>query len=207
MDSENENKVNNILFVDNDSAVNIALQELLAKKKNNDRHFFNVTLKKNAKEALEELKKNKTDLIIMEIALPMISGYYLIDAIHKHFPNTSIIIYTRLKRPQDLAKMASKKVSNIILKELVDIKQLINEISDQKKVENIDETVLRLNDQIKALMGTGIKQIQKLTQCPRCHLIVPPDSQFCHNCGQKITRKPSKKLIQITPNKKGKETK
>lgn len=106
------------------------------------------------------------------------------------------MIYTRIKNPQDLAKMASSGVNNIFLKDLMKKEDLMEIIRKKETAGNIDETVMELNSQIKAL-HEGERQLElKLTQCPNCHMILAPDAHFCNNCGQKIFRKSKKLLVK-----------
>ncbi len=196
---------NNILFVDNDSDVSTTLHEIITKQKK-ESSGTKIFLAKDAKEAMSELGKSKIDLIVLEIVLPVISGYHLITQIRKQHPGIPIFIYSRLKKPQDLAKMAASGASNIFLKALINLEQLMKAIQNIENLKSSDETIVELNEQIKALMDEEGGHIKTLTQCPNCNLIIPPDSHFCNNCGQQIIKKSERKLMQ-TESKIGPETK
>ena len=189
--------VSNVLFVDNDMEIQSSIEMMKHEKKNANLNFI---VAKNAKEGLEKLASEQIDLVILEIVLPMISGYFLINEIKKKYANLPIIIYTRLKKSQDLAKMAASGALNIYLKELIEIEQLIEKIKNEGVAESIDKTVIKLNEQIKALVDAESSHIEKMTQCSKCSLMIPPDSHFCNNCGQRVQKKAEKKLIQKTSN-------
>jgi DNA-binding NarL/FixJ family response regulator len=197
-----DDRLNNILFVDNDAALMSDLKDWIKKSEIESKYNLSFTFVDDAKNALKKLSEMNINLVILEIALPLISGYHLAKAIREKNKDMPIIIYTRLKNPQDLAKMASLKVNNIFLKELMRGEDLIEIIRKKQTAENIDEIVMELNSQIKVLHESGSKQELKLIQCPQCHLILAPDSHFCNNCGQKIFRK--KKRI-LAESEKGEE--
>jgi DNA-binding NarL/FixJ family response regulator len=194
-----DEKVTNVLIIDNDKSTITDLQEWIKKSEIESKYQLSFIYAKNAAEAMKKLDEMEINLVVLEIALPMISGYYLINAIRKEHKDLTVIIYTKLKNPQDLAKMASSNVDNIFLKELMSIQDLVEIIRKKETVGNIDQIVIELNSQIKALHGAEAKQELKLIQCPNCHLIIAPDSHFCNNCGQKIFKKPIK-ILKKAPN-------
>jgi len=200
-------KANNVLFVDNDKSLVADLQDWIEKSETESKHNLSFSYAQDAKEALKKISELQIHLIVLEIALPVISGYYLINTIRKENKDIPIIIYTKLKNPQDLAKMASANVNNIFLKELMSPQDLIEIIKKKETTGNIDQIVMELNSQIKALHSGTTQAELKLIQCPRCHLIIAPDSHFCNNCGQKIFRKTKKNLEQKPKEQKPKENK
>lgn len=193
-------KVKNILFVDGDQSLIMDMKEWISNSEIETKYGLRFNYAKNAQEALKKLSEMQIDLVILEIALPLVSGYHLIKAIRAAKPDLHIIIYTRLKNSQDLAKMADTKVNNIFLKELMNFQDLIEIIRSKESAENMDVLVMELKSQIKALHEPGGSSDLKLMQCPRCNLIIAPDSHFCNNCGQKIFRK-TKKLLKESPKK------
>jgi CheY-like chemotaxis protein len=194
-------RIINVLFVDNDSSLVEDLGDYIKKSEIERQYGLSFTFVRDAKSAMRKLTEININLIVLEIVLPLVSGYHLINAIREIDKSIPIIIYTRIKNPQDLAKMASSKVNNIFLKELMKKEDLIEIIRKKETVGNIDATVMELNSQIKAL-HEGERQMElKLTQCPNCHMILAPEAHFCNNCGQKIFRK-SKKLLAKTENDK-----
>lgn len=202
-----DDRISNILFVDNDHSLVEDLQDLIRKSEIEKLYGLSFTFVEDAKTALKKMTELNINLIVVEIVLPLISGYHLINAIRSKNKQIPIIIYTKIKNPQDLAKMASSNVNNIFLKELVKKEDLIEIIRKKETAENIDQTVMELNSQIKAL-HKGERQLElKLTQCPNCGMILAPDAHFCNNCGQKIFRKSKKLLVKKSDEKEIPETK
>lgn len=194
MDTTQTNDTRNILFVDSDKSLSTDLSDWIEKMEIENKYGLTFAFVDDAKSAMKRLGTTKIDLVVLEIALPIVSGYYLINAIKKEYPTIEIIIYTRLRSPQDLARMASCNVENIFLKELMHTEDLVDIIRNKETSGNIDEIVMELKSQIKTLHAEGAPKEDKLIQCQHCHLIIAPNSHFCNNCGQKIQRKPKKIL-------------
>jgi len=190
-----ENITRNIIFVDNDKSLSNDLRDWIEKMEIEAKYGLSFHFVNDAKNTLKKLAETNIDLVVLEITLPIVSGYYLIKTIRKEYPDTEIVIYTRLKNPQDLAKMASLNVNNIFLKELMKTEDLIEIIRKKGVSGNIEEIVMELKSQIKALHTEGSSKEEKLIQCQHCHLIIAPDSHFCNNCGQKIQKK-TKKILK-----------
>ena len=180
-------KQKNILYVDSDKELIHDLRDYLEHHEIKEKYGLNFAFANTTKEALKKIAEQKIDLVVLEIILPVINGYYLLNALQKEKNKIPAIIYTRLKGPQDLAKMASSGVDNIFLKQLLKMEDLIQMIigHEDHKVE-LDKVLLELQSQIKSLSDTEAQFSLKVVQCPRCHIILAQDSHFCNNCGQKI---------------------
>ncbi len=180
-------KQKNILYVDSDKELVNNLQDHLEHHEIDAKFNLNFIFASSAKDALKKMAEMKIDLVVMEIVLPIVNGYYLINAIKKVNKELPIIIYTRLRGPQDLAKMAASDVDNIFLKQLMKMEDLVQIIvgHGNAKVE-LDKVLLELQSQVKSLSDTETQTHLKVITCPRCHMILTRDSKFCNNCGQKI---------------------
>lgn len=196
-----DQKKKNILFVDSNTNLVNNLTEWIKKSEIESKYNLGFYFAMETKEALKKLNELEINLVVLEIILPVISGYHLIKAIQKEKKGIPIIIYSNLKNPQDLAKMASAGVNNIFLKDLMSMEDLIEIIRKKESAENIDQVVMELNSQIKSLHSGQTHQDLKLIQCPGCHLILAPDSHFCNNCGQQIFKKSKKILAEPTDKK------
>lgn len=199
-------KQRNILLVDNDKELLRNLQDHLAHHEIKEKFGLNFIFVNNVKQAIKKIAEMKIDLIILEIILPVINGYYLLKALEKEKNKIPVIIYTRLKGPQDLAKMAASGVDNIFIKQLMKMEDLIQIIisHEDNKVE-LDKVLIELQSQIKSISDSESQVELKVVQCPRCHMILARNSLFCNNCGQKIVQAPAKKLQvqEEVPNNEG----
>jgi len=182
-----DQKQRNVLYVDSDKELIHDLRDYLEHHEIKEKYGLNFVFANTAKEALKKIAEQKIDLVVLEIILPVINGYYLLKALEKEKNKIPVIIYTRLKGPQDLAKMASSGVDNIFLKQLLKMEDLVQMIigHEDHKVE-LDKVLLELQSQIKSLSDTEARSSLKVVQCPRCNMILAQDSHFCNNCGQKI---------------------
>ncbi|MBN2096825.1 response regulator [Candidatus Peregrinibacteria bacterium] len=182
-------KQQTVLFIDSDKEMIHDLKDYLDHHEIKEKYGFDFVFAQNAKEALKKLAEQKIDLVVIEIVLPVVNGYYVLNTLKKEYAQIPVVIYSRLKGPQDLAKMASYKVDNIFLKQLMKMEDLVQMIVSRAdhKVE-LDKVLLELQSQMKSLASTEAESALKVIQCPRCHMILPRESHFCNNCGQKIFR-------------------
>jgi len=185
----------NILMVDNDRELARNMQDYLDHHEIKGKYGLNFIFVPNVKQALKKIAEMKIDLIILEIILPVINGYYFLNALKREKTKIPVVIYTRLKGPQDLVKMASADVDNIFIKQLMKMEDLVQIIISHKdqKVE-LDKVLAELQSQIKSLSESEAQSALKVIQCPRCHMILTRNSHFCNNCGQKIAQIPTKSL-------------
>ncbi len=193
-------KQRNILYVDNDKELVNNLQDHLEHHEIDAKYNLNFVFAANAKEALKKMAEMKIDLVVLEILLPVVNGYYLINALKKENKELPIIIYTRLRGPQDLAKMAASEVDNIFLKQLMKMEDLVHIIvgHEDTKVE-LDKVLIELQSQVKSLSDTEVQTQLKIITCPRCHMILTRDSKFCNNCGQKVFKVSKRIQAKVVP--------
>ncbi|MBU1017963.1 response regulator [Patescibacteria group bacterium] len=201
-------KQRTVLLVDSDKELVHDLKDYLDHHEIKEKHGLDFVFAQNAKEALKKLAEQKIDLVILEVILPVINGYYVLNNLKKDYAQIPVIIYSRLKSPQDLAKMASYKVDNIFLKQLMKMEDLIQMIVShtENKVE-LDKVLSELQSQIKSLSSAETESNLKVIQCPRCNMILPRKSHFCNNCGQKIFKATKQVGMKKSPVKKQAEPK
>ncbi|QQR83191.1 response regulator [Candidatus Peregrinibacteria bacterium] len=179
----------NILLIDNDKDIVHGIEEYIKTHELKEKQGVNVEQVSNAKEALKKISEKEFNLIVLEIILPLVNGYYLLEAFKTLAPTMPVVVYSRLKGAEDLAKLSTYKVQNIFLKQLTRFDELIEAIVNQKDdPRNLDELVLELKNKLKVITNLENQVRSKITQCPKCHLVISPNSHFCNNCGQKIAK-------------------
>jgi CheY-like chemotaxis protein len=189
-----------ILFVENENGTVQEIKNILKNTGIEKKSDVSFVFAENSHEALKKLATMKTDIVITEIILPIINGYNLVKTIKKNYKEIPVIIYTNLKSPQDLSKMAALNADNIFLKTLMKTEDLVDIVVKKGKLKgDLDQIVNELNSQIKALSGKEGQSQIKMVQCPHCNMILAPDSHFCNNCGQRIFRE--RKQLQLKTEK------
>jgi CheY-like chemotaxis protein len=180
-------KQRNILVVESDKELVRSMKDYVDHHEIEAKFDLKFIFVGNSKEALRRMADHEIDLVVLEILLPIVNGYYLLKEIKSHQRQIPVIVYTRLKGPQDLARLAALKVDNIFIKQLMKMEDLVQVIISygDTKVE-LDKVLLELQSQIKSISDSETQAQLKVIQCPRCHMILNRDSYFCNNCGQKI---------------------
>ena len=130
-DSLNYSKIEGkkILIVEDNSITKVITQKLIEK------HKGITTIASTGKEALEECKNNKFDLIIMDINLPDINGDEVSVEIRKFDLKTPIIAFTAI-HGEDCVKHISSKGMNAYITKPVDITMFYEKIIDLLSVKN-----------------------------------------------------------------------
>lgn len=77
-----------ILIIDDDSTICDLLKEILTF------HGYEIEIGKNGHEALECLTRTSFDIVLLDIGLPDISGFEIMDQIHRKSPDTLVIMIT-----------------------------------------------------------------------------------------------------------------
>ena len=94
------NSVPNILIVDDSSTNNLLLESALK------RHNFKIITAVNGEEALAVLSKKSIDLVLLDIMMPGLSGYDVLEEMSKNTKMTSIpvIVVTAGNQIEDWEK-------------------------------------------------------------------------------------------------------
>lgn len=100
MENKEQNKLGNILIVEDDTFMGGLLQRKFVQE---NYEILNAT---NTESALEILKKNKIDLILLDIILPGTDGITFLSSIKKDpvFKNIPVIITSNLGQPEEIEK-------------------------------------------------------------------------------------------------------
>ena len=203
MDKINTNQIQkNILVVDDDRELVHDLKDYADHHDLKEKNGLNFVFAKSCKEALKKIVEQKIDLIVLEVILPVVNGYYLLNALKKEGTKIPVMVYTRLKGPQDLAKLTSYDVDNIFLKQLMKMEDLVQIIISHESGDKaeLDKVLLELQSQMKSLSDNETQSSLRVMECPKCHMILPQGSHFCNNCGQKIFKSSKKVPIKKVAN-------
>lgn len=120
-----KNKSIGILIIEDDETVRINLEAYLQDE------GFDVISSSSGEDALEQLKKRKVDVAIIDMRLPNMDGNILILEINKLFPETKFIIHTGsmgYRLPESLINLG-----------------ISNEYVFKKPIKNMYELVLAIN--------------------------------------------------------------
>lgn len=134
-----ERYINRILIVDDDLQQRNSLMELIAD--------MDVIMKavSSGKEALEELKRNNFDCIVLDLGLKDTDGYELIRRVKESYPQIRIFVYTGRDLSGKEENFLNKYARTIIIKDQHSPTRLKNELSlflnETELVQNLVNTV------------------------------------------------------------------
>jgi putative two-component system response regulator len=153
----------NILIVDDEKTVRRSLNRCLTLR------GFTCTEAGNAAEAIESLKNNPADLVILDIMMPGTSGSELLPKLKKSFPDTAVVMATAVVEPDTIVNCMKNGAHDYITKPF-DVDQLLNNIQtvlDKRSLElNMKERshVLegKVQEQAKELQTLFIDAVESL---------------------------------------------
>jgi two-component system chemotaxis response regulator CheY len=101
-----------VLIVDDDTAIRTLLKRSL-------QHLgLKVFEASNGRSAIEYLKKNKPDLVCLDLVLPELSGFEILAFIrrHRHFDTLPVLVVSARPLPEDQAQAREHGASAYLIK-------------------------------------------------------------------------------------------
>ena len=105
----------------------------------------------NGEELLEEMKKKKVDVILLDLQMPKMDGFEATERIHKKYPETKIIILTTHNEESFIHHLLKKGAHGFILKDQ-DIETIIDAIYSVK------ENGYYFNDKVSRALVKGLME-------------------------------------------------
>ena len=94
-----------ILIVEDDYAIQEMLQARLAME------GYSLSLARDGQEAMERLETTIPSIILLDLGLPHMNGYALLEALEKQRPDLSLPVIIMTADPQEPARLAQKPVT------------------------------------------------------------------------------------------------
>ncbi len=117
-------KKNRILFVEDEKDLRETLQEALQNNK------FEVQIAVNGEDALELLKNNNYDLIILDIILPRKNGLEVLEEFKKDNKDVPVILLTNLSSSKNIQKALELGVRNYLVKSEYGLSEIVEKVKE-----------------------------------------------------------------------------
>ncbi|MDP3974784.1 MAG: response regulator [Candidatus Jorgensenbacteria bacterium] len=113
-----------ILLVEDEPLLGNLLKQRLEKE------GFEIVLARDGEEALARLRETKPDLILLDIILPKISGFELLETLQAdpQFERAPVIIISNLGQESDVARGTSLGAIQYFVKAKVSIEELVEHV-------------------------------------------------------------------------------
>jgi putative two-component system response regulator len=115
----------------------------------------------NADEAIDQLQKESTDLVILDIMMPGKSGKELLPLIKKSFPDTAVVMATAVVEPDTIVNCMKNGAHDYITKPF-DINQLTNNIKTVLEKRNLELILKEKSQNMEGKLEEQSKELQKL---------------------------------------------
>lgn len=114
-----------ILLVDDDQFITVAYKDGL------ERAGYDVVIAHNGEEALDILKVNKPNIILLDLIMPKMNGFELLQALKEdgELKNIPVLVLTNLSQESDEAEARTYGIVDFMVKADISLKDLINRLS------------------------------------------------------------------------------
>jgi len=145
----------NILIVDDEKTVRRSLNRCLTLR------GFSCAEAGNANEALQSLKNNPADLVILDIMMPGTSGSELLPHLKKSFPDTAVVMATAVVEPDTIVRCMKNGAHDYITKPF-DVDQLVSNINMVLEKRRLELNLREKRQVLEGKVEEQAKELQKL---------------------------------------------
>jgi DNA-binding response OmpR family regulator len=118
-----ENSGKKILIVEDDKPI-LKAMELKLKSSG-----FDVTTAEDGQIALDHLKDNKADLILLDIVMPVVDGFGVLKELNNGGDKTPVIILSNLGQKEDIDKAKKLGAKDYFVKSDIDLNEIVDKVA------------------------------------------------------------------------------
>jgi DNA-binding response OmpR family regulator len=111
-----------VLIVEDDSF----LQGLMANKL--EKSGFDTTVANNGEKAVTELKTQPFDIVLLDLMLPDISGFDILESLKENARKIPVIVFSNLSDDKDIKKAMSLGAREYLIKSNFTLEELIEKV-------------------------------------------------------------------------------
>lgn len=91
---------------------------------------FKILVMPNGKEGLAALKKERPDLVLLDLIMPIMTGFEVLEAVKKDkkLSNIPILVMSNLGQEEDIARAKSLGAVDFLIKSNLSIKEVVEKI-------------------------------------------------------------------------------
>jgi DNA-binding response OmpR family regulator len=125
-----------ILVAEDDKAYANVYQLKLAKE------GYEVKIASDGEEALSACRKRKPDLIILDLLLPIMDGFEVLEALRKNkrLKNLKVLVLSSLSQPEDMIKVRRLGALDYLVKSNITIQEIVDKIREYLDHKNIKKS-------------------------------------------------------------------
>lgn len=96
---------------------------------------FKVLVANDGQVALDLLKKEKVDLILLDLVMPKIGGFEFLEKMNELKNKTPVFVTSNLGQKEDLERARKYGIKNYFIKSDVNINEIISEVKKYLKIK------------------------------------------------------------------------
>jgi len=113
-----------ILIIDDEPAI----ANILSLKLN--KNGFQVKTAKNGREGLEEMEKDKFDLILLDLVMPEMDGFQVAERLKAKNSKTPVIVISNLGQEEDINRVGMLGVKEYFIKTNTPVSKIVDRIKE-----------------------------------------------------------------------------
>lgn len=150
---------------------------------------FMVEVAVDGEEALKKIRQNKPDLLLLDLVMPKLNGFDVLEEMGKdpELKKIPVIVLSNLGQSEDIQRTRDLGAKDYLVKANFSINEVVAKIRGfLEKYANKPMAASapiakptakpKVDAVVKALPG----------KCPHCRHTIPKDAKFCPYCGEKI---------------------
>jgi len=141
-----ENKPIKVLLIEDDSVVAQLIKEMLDK---HSKGSLNVYWEDNLRKGIDYLKKNNSNVVLLDLSLPDSKGLNTLSAVHREAPYTPIVILTGLDDTALAVRSLQHGAQDYLIKSEVTPNLLIRAIQYAIERSRIEEALAKSRDELE----------------------------------------------------------
>jgi DNA-binding response OmpR family regulator len=84
----------------------------------------------NGQEGIEEIRKNPYDLILLDIMMPEVDGWEVLEYLSKHSIKTRVVITSNLSQEEDISRAKNFGVVDFVVKSNTTLSSIVEKITE-----------------------------------------------------------------------------
>lgn len=115
----------NLLVVEDEAVLAQALHFKFTKE------GYAVLVAKNGEEAMQILRSKPIDYVILDLIMPVMNGFEVIEAIQKEKINVPLLVLSNLGQKEDIEKISALGVTDYFIKANTPISELVTIVNEK----------------------------------------------------------------------------
>lgn len=94
---------------------------------------YDVEIADDGQQALDKMAKNKYDLVMLDLMMPMVDGFEVLEKLKERKDKTPVVITSNLGQPDDVQRTRDLGAKEFLIKSDVPVAEMVERVSKYVK--------------------------------------------------------------------------